>query len=135
MALENLLDIGRYMILFDSVNEFNRFYKLYNDLPISTREQLYPDFFNVYRDSWRIYFDIEIPKQFVDKFTTILKHNKITFKLYKVIKQGDFSKIDSGEVKFVSKCITEPTYKNYVVIKEFNGFIYANRKSTLIDFY
>ena len=75
MALENLLDIGRYMILFDSVNEFNRFYKLYNDLPISTREQLYPDFFNVYRDSWRIYFDIEIPKQFVDKFTTIL--NKI----------------------------------------------------------
>lgn len=134
MAL-NLLDIERYMIVFDSVNEFNRFYKLYNDLPTSIREHLYPDFFNVYRDSWRIYFDIELSNQFIWDFPTILKHNKITFKLYKVIKQGDFSKIDSGEVKFVSKCITEPLYKNYVIIKEFNGFVYANRKSTLIDFY
>ena len=134
MAL-NLLDEGRYMILFDSVNEFNRFYKFYNELPTSIREYLHPDLFNVYRDSWRIYFDIEMPIQFVINFTTMLKHKKITYKLYEVVKQGNFSKIDSGEVKFVSKCITEPLYKNYVVIKEFDGFVYADRKSVLIDFY
>ncbi len=134
MAL-NLLDIERYMIIFDCVNEFNRFYKLYNELPTFIREHLYPDFFNVYRDSWRIYFDIEMVEPMAENLTIILRHKKITYKLYKVVKQGNFSKIDSGEVKFVSKCITEPLYKHYVAIKEFNGFVYADRKSVLIDFY
>ena len=109
MAL-NLLDIERYMIIFDCVNEFNRFYKLYNELPTFIREHLYPDFFNVYRDSWRIYFDIEMVEPMAENLTIILRHKKITYKLYKVVKQGNFSKIDSGEVKFVSKCITEPLY-------------------------